>query len=74
MGQMMTKGMLPIGVTVSAVGCATSGEWQKGRGQTAHFAPGRHATFANLRVVRTDMEPSGWARAITVGPEQVFQD
>jgi hypothetical protein len=76
--QMMTRVVLVMGVTVLAVGCATSEEWQEGRGQTAQFAPGPHATFSNLRVVGTDIEPArtenGWAKAITVSPEPVFQN
>jgi hypothetical protein len=67
-------------------GCATSEEWAEWRSHTSHFASGSHATFSlrnnkdgsNPRVARTDIDAARqenwWGKAITVSPEQIFQN
>jgi hypothetical protein len=66
--------------------CATSEEWAEWRSHTTHFASGTHGMFSlrnnrdgsNPRVTRTDVEAarqeSWWGKAITVSPEQIFQN
>ena len=67
-------------------GCATSEEWADWRGHTTHFASGTHGFFSlrnnkdgsNPRVSRTDVDAARqenwWGKAITVSPEQIFQN
>jgi hypothetical protein len=66
--------------------CATSEEWREWRSHTTHFASGDHGIFSmrnyrdgsNPRVRRTDVDAarkeSWWGKAITVSPEQIFQN
>ena len=66
--------------------CATSEEWAEWRNHNTHFASGTHGVFSlrnnrdgsNPRVRRTDVDAarteSWWGKAITVSPEQIFQN
>lgn len=86
MGARMTKAILVVGATLLAAGCASSEEWMDWRGHNTHFASGQHATFSlrnnkdgsNPRVSRGDIESARsenwWGKAITVSPEQIFQN
>ena len=61
-------------------------EWSEWRGHTTHFASGTHGVFSlrnnkdgsNPRVARTDVDAARaenwWGKAITVSPEQIFQN
>ena len=74
------------GVMMLTAACATSEEWAEWRSHTTHFASGKHGMFSlrnnrdgsNPRVTRTDVEAarqeSWWGKAITVSPEQIFQN
>ena len=74
------------GVMMFTAACATSEEWAEWRSHNTHFASGTHAGFSmrnnrdgsNPRVTRTDVEAarqeSWWGKAITVSPEQIFQN
>jgi len=75
-----------LGVALSLGACATGEQWAEWRAHTTHFASGEHATFSlannmegtNPRVTRADVEAartqSWWGKAITVSPEQIFQN
>ena len=74
------------GVMIFTAACATSEEWAEWRSHNTHFASGTHGMFSlrnnrdgsNPRVTRTDVEAarqeSWWGKAITVSPEQIFQN
>ena len=74
------------GVMMFTAACATSEEWAEWRSHNTHFASGTHGMFSlrnnrdgsNPRVTRTDVEAarqeSWWGKAITVSPEQIFQN
>lgn len=74
------------GVMLFTAACATSEEWAEWRSHNTHFASGTHGMFSmrnnrdgsNPRVSRTDVEAarqeSWWGKAITVSPEQIFQN
>lgn len=82
----MPKAILVAAATLLAAGCASSEEWMDWRGHSTHFASGQHATFSlrnnkdgsNPRVSRGDIEAARsenwWGKAITVSPEQIFQN
>jgi hypothetical protein len=82
----VTTAVLMGSVAAMAGGCATSEEWSDWRNHTTHFASGTHATFSlrnnkdgsNPKVTRTDVEAARqenwWGKAITVSPEQIFQN
>ena len=78
---------LPIVIAAAAIaaGCATSEEWAEWRAHSTHFASGQHATFSLKnregtapRVARADIDSarseSWWGKAITVSPDQIFQN
>ena len=78
---------LLVGSTVMlSSACATSEEWSEWRSHTTHFASGTHGMFSlrnnkdgsNPRVSRSDVEAARqetwWGKAITVNPEQIFQN
>jgi hypothetical protein len=76
---------LALGFAVIASGCATSEEWAEWRAHSSHFASGQHATFSMKnregtapRVARTDIDAARsenwWGKAITVSPDQIFQN
>ena len=74
------------GIVLLTSACATSEEWSEWRGHTTHFASGTHGVFSlrnnndgsNPRVARTDVDAARsenwWGKAITVSPEQIFQN
>ena len=66
-------------------GCATTEQWQEWRSHSTHFASGQHMGFSLRnsegsapRVRRSDVEASRveswWGKAITVSPDQIFQN
>jgi hypothetical protein len=68
-----------------AAGCATSEQWRDWRSHSTHFASGQHMGFSLRntegsppRVRRSDVEASRaeswWGKAITVSPDQIFQN
>ena len=75
-----------LGVALLLGACASSEEWAEWRAHTTHFASGQHATFSlrnnkdgsNPRVSRADVEAARtetwWGKAITVSPDQIFQN
>lgn len=76
---------LVLSIAVIASGCATSEEWAEWRSHSSHFASGQHATFSLKnregtapRVARGDIEAARaenwWGKAITVSPDQIFQN
>jgi hypothetical protein len=79
-------GSLLLGAALLLGACATSEEWAEWRNHTTHFASGDHGLFSlrnnkdgsNPRVTRTDVEAartqSWWGKAITVNPDQIFQN
>lgn len=81
-----TEVLMLLGVAFFTGACATSEEWAEWRAHTTHFASGQHATFSlqnnkdgsNPRVSRADVEAarteSWWGKAITVNPDQIFQN
>jgi len=74
------------GLMMLTSACATSEEWSEWRSHTSHFASGDHGLFSlrnnkdgsNPRVTRTDVEAARretwWGKAITVNPDQIFQN
>jgi len=74
------------GVVMLTSACATSEEWSDWRSHNTHFASGTHGVFSlrnnrdgsNPRVSRTDVDAARqenwWGKAITVSPEQIFQN
>jgi hypothetical protein len=83
-------GMVAILITLAAAvvlsGCATSEEWAEWKAHSTHFASDQHMGFSmrnnkdgsNLRVTRSDMaaapRENWWGKALTVSPNQIFQD
>lgn len=76
---------LVLGFAVIASGCATSEEWAEWRSHSSHFASDRHMGFSVRnregtapRVARTDIDAARsenwWGKAITVSPDQIFQN
>ncbi|HKZ05983.1 MAG TPA: hypothetical protein VJU81_10975 [Methylomirabilota bacterium] len=76
---------LVLAVGAAAGGCATSEEWAEWRAHSSHFASGQHATFSMRnregtapRVARADIDAARsenwWGKAITVSPDQIFQN
>ncbi|HEY6009257.1 MAG TPA: hypothetical protein VIU40_13105 [Geobacteraceae bacterium] len=82
----IARAALIVGVVLLTGACATSEEWSEWRKHTTHFASGDHAFFSlrnnkegtNPKVYRTDIEAARtenwWGKAITVSPEQIFQN
>ncbi len=78
--------MLLLGVALFTGACATSEEWSEWRSHTTHFASGQHGIFSlrnnkdgsNPRVSRADVDAARsetwWGKAITVNPDQIFQN
>ncbi len=74
------------GLMMLTSACATSEEWAEWRNHSSHFASGDHGLFSlrnnrdgsNPRVYRADVEAarqeSWWGKAITVNPDQIFQN
>ena len=79
-------GLMVLGVALAVSACASSEQWAEWRSHTTHFASGQHATFSlrnnndgsNPRVTRADVEAARtetwWGKAITVNPDQIFQN
>ncbi len=77
---------LIAGIALFAGACASSEEWAEWRKHTTHFASGDHAFFSlrnnkdgsNPKVYRSDIEAARtenwWGKAITVNPDQIFQN
>lgn len=74
-----------LAAAVIASGCASSEEWAEWRAHNSHFASGQHATFSIKnregtapRVARADIDAARsenwWGKAITVSPDQIFQN
>lgn len=80
------RGSLLLAVALLVGACASSEQWADWRAHTTHFASGQHATFSlrnnndgsNPRVTRADVEAARtetwWGKAITVNPDQIFQN
>jgi len=78
--------LMAMAAAVTLGGCATSEEWAEWKGHSTHFASDKHMGFSlrnnkdgsNLRVTRSDMEAAPrenwWGKALTVSPDQIFQD
>ncbi|HEY7038772.1 MAG TPA: hypothetical protein VID28_07980 [Methylomirabilota bacterium] len=78
--------LMVFGVALLLGACASSEEWAEWRAHTTHFASGQHATFSlrnnndgsNPRVSRADVDAARtetwWGKAITVNPDQIFQN
>ena len=73
------------GFMILSTACATSQEWAEWQQHSSHFASGDHLTFSfrNVegrapRVRRSDLERARaeqwWGKAITVSPDQIFQN
>lgn len=74
------------GLMMLTSACATTEEWAEWRSHSTHFASGDHGLFSlrnnkdgsNPRVTRTDVEAARqetwWGKAITVNPDQIFQN
>lgn len=84
MGSRVARLTVMVGVLLLG-GCATSEQWSEWRGHSSHFASGQHMAFSMRntegsapRVSRRDVDASGretwWGRAITVSPDQIFQN
>jgi hypothetical protein len=79
-------GLMVLGVALLLGACASSEQWAEWRAHTTHFASGQHATFSlrnnndgsNPRVSRADVDAARtetwWGKAITVSPDQIFQN
>jgi hypothetical protein len=87
MGSRIIRATLVVAVVFLAGACATSEDWQVWRSHTTHFASGEHGFFSlrnnkdgsNPKVYRSDIEDArtqNWwgLYAITVSPEQIFQN
>ena len=85
MGSRLTKAALIVGVMVLTAACATSEQWADWRNHSTHFASGQHLAFSFRNtegsapsVRRSDIEASRaenwWGKAVTVNPEQIFQN
>ena len=80
------RGSMLLAVALFVGACASSEQWADWRAHTTHFASGQHATFSlrnnndgsNPRVTRADVEAARtetwWGKAITVNPDQIFQN
>ena len=80
------RSLMVLGVALTLGACASSEQWAEWRAHTTHFASGQHATFSlrnnndgsNPRVTRADVETARtetwWGKAITVSPDQIFQN
>jgi len=78
--------LMVLAAAASLSGCATSAEWAEWKAHSTHFASDQHMGFSmrnnqdgsNLRVTRSDMAASPrenwWGKALTVSPNQIFQD
>jgi hypothetical protein len=78
--------MLLLGVALFTGACATTEEWAEWRSHSSHFASGQHGIFSlrnnkdgsNPRVSRLDIDAARtetwWGKAITVNPDQIFQN
>jgi hypothetical protein len=76
---------LLAGVLLAAGACATSEEWSEWLKHPTHFASDQHMGFSlrhtegsKPRIARRDIEASRketwWGKAITVSPEQIFEN
>ena len=86
MRSIFTRSGLIAGVLFATAACATSEDWRMWHSHNTHFASGTHGVFSlrnnkdgsNPRVSRTDVDAarqeSWWGKAITVSPEQIFQN
>jgi hypothetical protein len=76
-----------LGVVVLTGACATSQEWAEWKNHSSHFASGQHLVFSVIKnptdasppqVRRSDVENSRienwWGKAVTVSPDQIFQN
>jgi hypothetical protein len=79
------RATLALVVLLAAGGCATSDEWAEWKAHNTHFASDKHIGFSwrnregqPPRVSRSDIDvaraESWWGKAITVSPEQIFQN
>jgi hypothetical protein len=85
---MRTRLLAPALILATATvttGCASSEQWAEWRAHSSHFASGQHATFSMRnregsapRVARADIDAARaenwWGKAITVNPDQIFQN
>ena len=82
----LSVALLVGGIVMLSSACATSEEWSEWRNHTTNFASGTHGVFSlrnnkdgsNPRVSRSDVDAARqetwWGKAITVNPEQIFQN
>ena len=79
------RAALALVVLLMAGGCATSEEWAEWKAHTTHFASDKHIGFSwrnregqAPRVARSDIDAARaetwWGKAITVSPDQIFQN
>jgi len=86
MRTIVTRAALIAGILFLTGACASSADWGMWRSHSTHFASGEHGFFSmrnnkdgsNPRVSRTDVDAARsenwWGKAITVSPEQIFQN
>jgi hypothetical protein len=85
MSSRIVNATIIIGVLFLTGACATSDEWAEWRKHNTHFASGHHWVFSARnpegsapRVSRTDIDASRlqnwWGKAVTVNPDQIFQN
>jgi hypothetical protein len=81
------RAALIVGTLFLTGACATSDEWKEWKAHSSHFASGQHLVFSVVKnptdasppkVRRSDIEASRaenwWGKAVTVSPEQIFQN
>ena len=78
--------LVALAAAVWLSGCATSEEWAEWKGHSSHFASDKHLGVSlrnnkdgsTRRVTRADMaaapRENWWGTALTVNPNQIFQD
>jgi hypothetical protein len=81
----IVRATLIIGAVFLTGACASSDEWAEWRKHSTHFASGHHGMFSLRhpegsapRVSRIDVDASRrenwWGKAVTVNPDQIFQN
>lgn len=81
------RASLVVGMLFLTGACATSEDWAEWQKHSSHFASGQHLVFSVVknptdasppRVRRSDVEASRtetwWGKAVTVSPDQIFQN
>jgi hypothetical protein len=79
------RGLLLVGTMLLTGACASGQQWAEWRQHPTHFASGHHLVFSARhregvppRVTRADVDASRkeswWGEAVTVSPDQIFQN